>query len=408
MEILFKILKNYIKLGLYAPSYLLKLAGYELLRHKRFEEAKTIFVHLQKKHPNRKDGYVGLIDVADRLNQKTLLMERLDIAIAKFPTDIYFIKKQITTLTSIGETEKAIELIEKKSPLFPADPVIALARAKLFRDEYDYKSAQRVLDTAVKKNPDHLELGITQANNYWRSGNYDAAKVVLEKFQPQLDFTKNHLPDQFVFPYIDVLLAGNEIERLLKFFKKAMNGNVRNRQVVSGYFHLLISRNDFEGARKFIEKLIKQEGVDFNLRNYALLFFDLEKIINTQTFMQSRTLISNVEFSIGKFPRFLEKLHSHLETHPDFRKNENSIFYFFSKLEDLSKQHPIFLNTSISPKETFQVAEIIIDQIKKKKPFSFIRLGDGEGHFLPYEYNLKDYQFKDRSSSQKFGGEQKK
>ncbi len=371
--------------GLPLPPAFYKWAGYALMNRWQYEEAEVFFGYLQKKYPERIEGHEGLIILARKTERQDLLLERLDVAIQYFPWHLEFIGLQIKTLTTSGAAGEAKQLINRHAPRFQNDPSWAMVEATFWNEQYEYPFVKSILQAATEKHPGHLELMLMQSQNLWQLGEDRAAFKILNEVQPQLDFEKKSLPEQFTYPYIGTLIAENNLEKLQGFFEKSLAGKVSNWEIISGYSQLLTSRGNFAKAKAFIEKMIRERASELSLDKYVLLVFEHEKIKNISLALQSEKPINQSGFSNDFFSDFLNNILSQLEKHPHFPHKKNILTGIFSQLNRLSQSHPVLLNTAVSLQETYRAARHIIAQIKKSNSFSFIRLGDGEGHFLPYE-----------------------
>lgn len=68
---------------------------------------------------------------------------------------------------------------------------------------------------------------------------------------------------------------------------------------------------------------------------------------------------------------------------------------------ELRRTHPAFFpDPSFVLKDALELAIHIADAIDSRKPFSLVRLGDGEGNFLPYRETLARFVMTDRSAMQ--------
>lgn len=66
------------------------------------------------------------------------------------------------------------------------------------------------------------------------------------------------------------------------------------------------------------------------------------------------------------------------------------------------KTHPAYFpDPSFLLTDALEVATRIIDAVDSGLPFSLVRLGDGEGNFLPYRDHLKSFSDSDRTSTQR-------
>lgn len=87
--------------------------------------------------------------------------------------------------------------------------------------------------------------------------------------------------------------------------------------------------------------------------------------------------------------------------------NSSSQNWINSNLNYLQNfQAKTLLTSRNNPLISLEIAQLIIQAIKKKEPFSLIRLGDGEGIFLPYPEEFKEYKRSDSVEMQQvFFGE---
>ena len=118
-----------------------------------------------------------------------------------------------------------------------------------------------------------------------------------------------------------------------------------------------------------------------------------------QHFLQNDTTSESISTELNVL---LDTIEHKLVSHQPLKNKEHFIFNIFDKLRAFSNNDfDLYLNTASSPYEAYKVAALIIQIIKKGTPFSLIRLGDGEGHFLPYQEEFQQFQQKDQEISQK-------
>ena len=182
----------------------------------KYEEAEVYFSYLTTQYPSRFEGYEGLIILAQKTQQKTLLETRLNEAIKRFPQHLLTDSPNllislwyIQSLIEKGDIFQAEQFIQKQSPLFREQPDWALVEATFWAKQYKYEEAQSILDVSAEKYPEHLKLRSLQAYNAWAKGDLSKAKTILEYILPRLNFKREFLPTNFTLPYIDTLLSYN-------------------------------------------------------------------------------------------------------------------------------------------------------------------------------------------------------
>ncbi len=287
------------------------------------------------------------------------------------------------------------QLIEKKIEMM-------LGEVKSYQHQYDYQAAQAVLEGALSKYPHHFQLKQAHAYNYWLMGNYHEAHTIYELIQPEWDFTKPDIYPKFAKPYIDILLIQNKIDKLESFLKEVKGARNINRDVVMAYCHLLVNQGKYHKAEAFIDTTLKRKALKHHLVTHVLLLFEREKIKHVQALnmpnFQAR--LDGAEYA--PISPVLQEIKPLVLAHPAHGQSENWLLEAFEKFSLLAEKYPqVYLNTATSPIECYLVVDHILSHINSKTPYSLIRLGDGEGHFLPYDEQKRHAQKADQLISQK-------
>ncbi len=395
-------LSKLLQLEVFLPSWLYHRLGHQLLRHNQLEEAQSVFRRYTEQHPSKLGSYQCWVKIAKLTQHWDNLYEHLTEAIDLFPHQLNFVHEKKNLLYHIGQIHEVFPLIQKAKINFPDNSSLDIAEAEYFQKIYDYLKARTVLHAAIQKYPTNGELELAEAHNYWLIGDYKLVKERLQRFHSKLDFSKSVLPYKFVIPYLDSLLYLCEYEKLQNFLEQTRLSNIVNRGVIIANCQWLISKEEYDKAKEYIESLSKLPTGKINIANQALLLFELEKIKNIEALKKGNASTLSQYTGESDFGVFLEKLVFFLKNHLQFALLEERLKSVFDKLETLVKKHPVcFMNTAISPLESYRIAQEVTLHIRKKIPFSFIRLGDGEGHYLDYVPYLQSFQKNDRTISQR-------
>jgi len=382
--------------------------AYQLMVRQKFDEAERLFGDLQKKHPNLKMGYIGLIEVARKKQSPDLLLQRIENAFQSFPKHLPFAKMFLEILPE-ERLEKFTEKIIRKMAL-PFDDQLewAITEATFWQRRYDYEKANTLLKTVLEKEPKHKEVRATQAYNLRFLGENMAAKTILDDLYPEIEFDKRYFPDFFLPAFVDLLLKTKSYKDLQNFYERTLTVGRWNWSIVQAYYQLLLSQGAYRKAMDFVKNQIEKPDSELSMGHFALLFFALKKSQYTQT-ISTGGLLSN-DSEIGNLIAFFEELKNHLIKHSSYKKMGLQGFNIFEQIQQLSEGRQVWVNTYCNPSESYAVMQFILSKIENKTPFSLIRLGDGEGHFLPYRSAFRPFQKQDRLSSQKiwWGGEKMK
>jgi len=399
---MFELLKRWIDFGMGTTPWMYERLGGHLFGNQKLEEADRLYRKFQVKYPKNPGGILGQVKIARADKNWTLALERLEVGILKFPNHLNFYVQIINVLFLLNKPEQVKTVLEQAKVRFSSQVSFVLTDARLLQKEYAYQAAQTVLNVGAKKFPNHFELELKRGHNYWLLGNYPLAKEIFDRIRPQLDLKQGYLFVEFSTPYIGLLLRDNQLVELKQFFEEVLSANIWNQEIVFGYCKLLVSLADYQSAIDFIHRILEDDASPVKLIHQLLLLFELEKANNLQAWVQQDSLLPPPDSSSVDFVAFLDRIESKLKAHPPLENREHLIFDLFEKLRVFSANTPfLYLNTAISPNETYRVASLIIKTIQKGSSFSLIRLGDGEGTFLPYRESLQHFQQKDREISQR-------
>ena len=280
-------------------------------------------------------------------------------------------------------------------------PKASIAQAALYQAKYDYLAAEATLQKAADKSPDSLELKIARIHNFEQMGKYVEALPILQQIRSTLDF-KTEIPTyQFINPYVDILFRCGKLKELDQFFVKMIAAKTNNHRVILGYYRLMITQGKYQKAKTYLSQSLANKGYHKQVLVPVLLMCEEEKLRHIQTLKADHFILQEHALRIPHFLAFLEKINTYLQDHPRFTDPQRNIIDVFERYRDLAERYPdMLLSTGISLPETYEVASQILTHIEKRTPFSLIRLGDGEGHFLEYAEPLKHFQAADQAASQ--------
>lgn len=394
------LLERWIKVGAKTTPWMYEKVGSHFFEQKRYKKVEELYLKFNKEYPKNKSAVLGLIKVARIQQNWELALKRLEDGIQHFPDEVDFYFQKINILSMLNETDQSKAVLKLAKERFPNQLHIILAESRMLQKEYGYEAAQVILDYGVEKFPEHLDLSILQGYNYWLLGAYQKAENVFDRIRPKLNLKQGYLPHEFAIPYINLLLKENRLRELKLFFEEVVAADIWNWEIVYGYCQLLMSRKEYNKAIEFIQELLAKKESSLSVVHQFMLDFELEKNHNIVDWEQQKVPRSISNNSL-KTMALLDKLMAKLESIPTLKSSNPMVFELMEKFKAMAVHYPSFcLNTAISPTESYNVASSIIQAIQNKKPFSLIRLGDGEGSFLPYREDLKGFQEEDQRISQ--------
>lgn len=382
------------------PLKFYKVAAYQTMAQRRYDESERLFEYIVKKYPGYKVGYEGLIHVAHKKQNFESIPELVKRALSRFPKEPFFVEYLLKAFIAEGDFTNIKDIVEKYEEQLEHNLEWGIIQAKFWKDQYIFDKSNKVLTKVLDHHPKDKRVLAMQASNFWFLGKPNETQIILEKLIPLLDFKETYVPNEVVNVYTAILLNKKEPAKLFHFYKKALKANPLLWEAVEGAIKLLVSQNQFDEATKLVSDHIKNHGKSYALYKFAFLFFELEKIENLRQLALQKD--NRESLIINNSPGgFVEKLKIHLEQHPHFENRSGYASELYTHIQELSSSPKTLLNTHLNPNELDSIYWVISSNIQNRTPFSLIRLGDGEGHFLPYHSNLSHFQQSDRQASQK-------
>ncbi|MDF1698481.1 MAG: hypothetical protein P1U56_21700 [Saprospiraceae bacterium] len=396
-----KLFKIWTFFGLYSPAWLYDKLGNYLFVNRQFEQANTLYEMFQAKHPNSPYGLLGQVRIARTLNKWEAAVEKLEKGIQKHPKYLDFYVQKINVLILINKLKDAKQTVELAKKNQPPHLSLVFAESKLYQKELDYESAQQVLNKGLEKFPNNVELSIRRGHNFWCLGNHESAKESLYPVKHQVDPTQNELFTKFSTPYIYLLLQDNNLKALKHFFEEATAAGILNKEIVFGYSQLLIGQGEYSSAITFNQHILDSDESSLTFNQKILLQFELKKAKNLNDWSKGPQRLMSPKYSSMELFSCLNTIEKELVKNPKLVQKDHIVFKLFHSLRICPSVFPhTYLNTTYSIKEANTMLALIIQSIQNKSPFSMIRLGDGEGAFLPYEKEKSHFQNSDRELSQ--------
>ncbi len=341
--------------------------GNKYIQQGKLREAEQLYRAFLKAHPTQMDAYLRLIELLLRM--------------ASLP--------------------EAKEIIEAGKKAFSDAAYFHIVDARYHQRIYNYKKAQTILEETYVRFPENINLQLVRAHNYWVLGDHELALTLLDELYPKLDISKGKLSERFIEAYIHILQSQAMHDKLKAFLKKCLAAGIKNGEIIFAYCQLLSSRTQYQGANSFIERQLQSDVFNKDLLSSVLLRFEQQKNRIFQALHQQDYASYLKTDSQENFLSSLEEIETHLRAHPLLEFDSHPISTVFQQFRQLAQgPQKLLLQTAISPDECFQISEVIIDHIRNKKAFALIRLGDGEGHYLPYKASLQSFQAEDQQFSQ--------
>ena len=357
----------------------------------RSENAKQCYGQINDKYPESTLGILGLIDLELKNSRTQSAKLKLQDGLEKWPRDLHLNVANLNILLS--EKKKSIFLSElgKVKRWFPDNLQTKLLEARYYLKQLEYKKAAAIYSIILAKHPLHQNASLHHLNCVLQMGQLEKA----EKIAIELSQHSSFLGNAHFLTLCARIIPVESVELWEKLANSFLNSNITSPISINKYLTILEDLDLAPKALSFLNKVIENTKQVSNLNILPFLLFEKQRIQNSIILTEEEDT-SKAESS---FKRIEDDIADDLKEIVYNSTNTLAIAWYDKNqrlLGEIRKNYSHHLSTGLIPIEALRIAELVISAIKNTKPFSMIRLGDGEGNFIPYESPYVSYQKQDQ------------
>ncbi len=309
-------------------------------------------------------------------------MELLDRGMATCQDRFVLVERKIYFLNELNRQGESWELMARENNLNQRE--ISLLKARTHRSSFNFNEAIRYYSIALDLAPE-ISITLDIVECLIQVGQEEKALERLGLIVHEMSATSNA---RFWNLYARLLDKTNHQawDQLLKKMAEVEMSVI----TLFTYVNILEEKSLLTAAIKFCQQVIDSPHQSMQIQIQAA--FEELRLSNSMK-MQTD---SKCDYGVDERKiqdRAIERLN----------RDEKTKGWIQSNVEYLD-MHPLknkLLSTRNNPNQAFQVAGHIVRAIETREPFSWIRLGDGEGVFLPYPEEFKMYKAEDSIDMQK-------
>jgi tetratricopeptide (TPR) repeat protein len=141
-----------------------------------YYNAIRLFGEAQKYAPEFKELNAYIAYANNRLGNLTDAAKYYTDLLKKDSTQAQYIEAASNTYKSIGDTSKALQVLQKGRKYLPEDKFILLDEANIYSNRKNYKLLEPLLEKLLDQNPNNAEVAFIAANCYDHLNNFDKAE----------------------------------------------------------------------------------------------------------------------------------------------------------------------------------------------------------------------------------------
>ncbi len=312
----------------------------------------------------------------------TEALDLLDKGMATCKDRLVLVERKIYFLNELNRQEESWEQIAHETNL--SEREISLVKARTYRSSFNFNEAIRYYSIALDiafEIPTTLDI----VECLIQVGQEEQALERLGLIVHQMSATSNA---RFWNLYARLLDKANHQAWDQLLIKMAEVG--LSVITLLTYVNILEEKNLLSAAIKFCQQIIDSPHQSMQVQIQAA-FEKLRLSNGLKLRMASECDYEEEERKIQDWA--IERLKSDEKTRRWIQSNVEYLDHLPAKGK--------LLSTRNNPDQAFWVAQEIVNAIENKRPFSWIRLGDGEGVFLPYPEELKKFKLDDSVDMQK-------
>lgn len=150
--------------------------GFRQIRNSDFANALNSFTLAQKYAPSFKqlNAYIAFIN--NKLGRMQEAAKYYNTLLNSDTIKAEYVQAAASTYKSIGDTTKALEILQKGRKALPNDKLIVMEEANIYNNQRDYKSLEPLLPQLLDDNANNADIAFIAANCYDHLNKYDKAE----------------------------------------------------------------------------------------------------------------------------------------------------------------------------------------------------------------------------------------
>ena len=256
-----------------------KFLGEIYTKQKRYKEATTMYGKLADKFPNDVDNYLDLSNVyilQEKFSDAVEIYNKIERTIGV--SEEITRQKQLIYLKQ-NKLEKAIEEGDKLIASEPTEPEYVVQQAQILISNERYAQAIKMLQNAVKKNPDFAEGHVLLAEIYRKQNELEKCNEEL-----QVAFANKNLPVEIKFKILGSYMlmmkednSNKTLENLLNLTQELVKQSPKEAKGYVVLGDLLMKKGEMATAR---DSYVKSTLYDKSVFEVWLAIVELDSKLN--------------------------------------------------------------------------------------------------------------------------------
>lgn len=256
-----------------------KFLGEIYTKQKRYKEATTMYEKLADKFPNDVDNYLDLSNVyilQEKFSDAVEIYNKIERTIGV--SEEITRQKQLIYLKQ-NKLEKAIEEGDKLIASEPTEPEYVVQQAQILISNERYAQAIKMLQNAVKKNPDFAEGHVLLAEIYRKQNELEKCNEEL-----QVAFANKNLPVEIKFKILGSYMlmmkednSNKTLENLLNLTQELVKQSPKEAKGYVVLGDLLMKKGEMATAR---DSYVKSTLYDKSVFEVWLAIVELDSKLN--------------------------------------------------------------------------------------------------------------------------------
>lgn len=179
-----------------------------------------------------------------------------------YPNDSYLLGDYGTFLYDTRKDfRRGKEMLEKSLDINPNNPTVLMNYAILLSHLNEYDNSRDTFHKALRLDNDNISLVENYATFLMMLGERRNAIASFKKA-----IRLSHEPKHLLSSYATLLSNSRDFEKAEEFHRKALDKNLNDTISLGNYaHHLILSKQDFEQAQKYIDKAFKNKPTELEL-----------------------------------------------------------------------------------------------------------------------------------------------
>ena len=341
--------------------------------------AREIYEGLVENYPDMPHGFTGLIALDNHRGNHAAALEQVHRALKRFPDSFVLYRQALEVERRFQNVDACWGILHRARRVAPDEIQYGLLEGQQYYFQHEFEKALAVFEGILEKVPGQFQANLGRIQCIIDMGELErATRILLDLSQTNRSYLQNR-----DFLLLCILCFTPESLDDWRQLAESISDQHMDYVFLFRFVEMLESNHRISEALDFTEMILSKPLEAVELQVHVTGLFEKGRLENLLTLIDSDSDDGLRKQFQDRYKQTLAQVHEVIwSATADVPESRAYYTSHQQLLETIYNQYDrVWLSTS--PTDTLNVVEQIRECIEEGRPLSLLRLGDGEGHFLP-------------------------